>query len=56
MIIPAEVLNELTKMTSYDDTSGKAAQGVLGRRSTFEIRAVELDETFLNQHPKRILF
>lgn len=46
VILPEQVVDELTETASYDDTSGEAAQVVLDRQATFEVRSVELDETF----------
>ena len=46
VVVPEQVVDELTETTSYDDVSGEAAQSVLDRRSAFEVRSVELDETF----------
>ncbi|WP_101297149.1 hypothetical protein [Halegenticoccus soli] len=44
--LPEQVAEELAETASYDDTSGKAAQAVLDRRSAFEVRPVDLDEAF----------
>jgi len=46
VVVPEQVVDELTETASYDDASGRAAQGVLDRQSSFEVRSVELDETF----------
>lgn len=46
VVVPEQVINELVETASYDDASGRAAQAVLDRQSTFEVRPVELDETF----------
>ena len=46
VVVPEQVIDELTETASYDDASGEAAQAVLDRRSAFETRSVELDETF----------
>jgi predicted nucleic acid-binding protein len=46
VVVPEQVVDELTETASYDDASGEAAQAVLDRRSAFEVRSVELDETF----------
>jgi predicted nucleic acid-binding protein len=46
VVVPEQVVAELTETASYDDASGRAAQAVLDRRSAFEVRPVELDETF----------
>jgi len=46
VVVPEQVVDELTETASYDDASGRAAQAVLDRRSSFEVRSVELDETF----------
>ncbi|AEN06194.1 hypothetical protein [Halolamina sp.] len=46
VVVPAPVVAELTETASYDDASGRAAQAVLDRQSAFEVRSVELDETF----------
>jgi predicted nucleic acid-binding protein len=46
VVVPEQVVDELTETASYDDASGEGAQAVLDRRSAFEVRSVELDETF----------
>ena len=46
VVVPEQVLNELVETASYDDASGRAAQAVLDCQSAFEVRSVELDETF----------
>ncbi|MDS0298654.1 hypothetical protein NDI76_07860 [Halogeometricum sp. S1BR25-6] len=46
VVVPKQVVDDLTETASYDDASGEAAQAVLDRRSAFETRSVELDETF----------
>lgn len=46
VVVPEQVVDELTETASYDDASGEAARAVLDRRSSFEVRSVELDETF----------
>jgi predicted nucleic acid-binding protein len=46
LVIPEQVIEELTETAAYDDTSGNAAQAVLDRRSTFAIRHTELDGSF----------
>ena len=46
VVVPGQVVDELTETASYDDASGRTAQAVLDRRSAFEVRSVELDETF----------
>jgi predicted nucleic acid-binding protein len=46
VVVPEQVVDELTETVSCDDASGRAAQAVLDRRSAFEVRSVELDETF----------
>ena len=46
VVVPVQVVDELTETASYDDRSGKGAQAVLDRRSSFEVQSVELDETF----------
>ena len=46
VVVPEQVVDELTETASYDDGSGEAARAVLDRRSGFEMRSVELDETF----------
>lgn len=46
IVLPEHVVDELTDTAAYDDASGEAAQAVLDRQSTFEVRNVELDETF----------
>lgn len=42
VVVPEQVI----EVASYDGTSGEAAQAVLDRRSSFEVRSAELDETF----------
>jgi predicted nucleic acid-binding protein len=46
VVVPAQVVDELTGTASCDDASGEGVQAVLDRRSAFEVRSVELDETF----------
>jgi predicted nucleic acid-binding protein len=46
LLLPEQVLEELAETASYDDASGEAAQAVLDRQNSFEVRPVELDETF----------
>ncbi|QIO24172.1 hypothetical protein [Haloarcula sp. JP-L23] len=46
VILPEQVVDELTETASYDDASGVAAQAVLDRQAAFEVRNVDLDETF----------
>ncbi|MFC6906953.1 hypothetical protein [Halalkalicoccus tibetensis] len=46
VILPKQVIDELTETASYNDTSGKAAQAILDRQAAFDVRSVELDETF----------
>ena len=46
VVVPEQVIDELFETASYDDASGEAAQAVLDRRSAFETRSIELDETF----------
>lgn len=46
LLLPEQVLEELAETASYDDASGVAAQAVLDRKNVFEVRPVELDETF----------
>lgn len=46
VILPEQVVDELTETASYNDTSGKAAQAVLDRQAALDIRSIELDETF----------
>lgn len=46
LVVPEQVVDELTETASYDDVAGGAAQAVLDRRSEFEVRSVRLDETF----------
>jgi predicted nucleic acid-binding protein len=46
VVVPEQVIDELTETASYDDAPGEAAQAVLDRQSAFEVRSVELDETF----------
>ena len=46
LLLPEQVLEELSETASYDDASGEAAQAVLDRKNAFKIQLVELDETF----------
>ncbi|WP_152041293.1 hypothetical protein [Salinigranum salinum] len=46
VVVPAQVVDELTETASSDDGSGEAAEAVLDRRASFEVRSVELDEMF----------
>ena len=46
LLLPEQVLEELSETASYDDASGEAAQAVLDRKNAFKIQIVELDETF----------
>ncbi|KYH24380.1 hypothetical protein HAPAU_33630 [Halalkalicoccus paucihalophilus] len=46
VILPEQVIDELTETASYNDASGEAAQAVLDRQAAFDVRSVELDETF----------
>lgn len=46
LLLPEQVLEELSETASYDDASGEAAQAVLDRKNVFKIQIVELDETF----------
>ena len=46
VLLPEQVFDELTETASYDDASGEAAQAVLDCQNAFEVRLVELDETF----------
>ncbi|UVE52287.1 hypothetical protein KU306_18345 (plasmid) [Haloferax larsenii] len=46
LLLPKQVLEELAEIASYDDASGEAAQVVLDRKNAFDVRPVELDETF----------
>lgn len=46
VILPAQVIDELTETASYDDAAGTAAQAVLDRQAGVDVRSVELDETF----------
>ncbi|WP_082677767.1 hypothetical protein [Haloferax sp. Q22] len=46
LLLPKQVLEELAETASYDDASGEAAQAVLDRKNAFDVRPVELDETF----------
>ncbi|MFC7154711.1 hypothetical protein ACFQPA_04475 [Halomarina halobia] len=46
VVVPEQVVGELTETASYDDASGEGTRAVLDRRSAFEVRSVELDETF----------
>ncbi len=45
VVVPEQVVDELTETASYHDASGEATQAVLDRRSSFETRSIELDET-----------
>jgi predicted nucleic acid-binding protein len=46
LLLPEHVLDELADTASYDDVSGAAARAVLDRQSSFEVRSVDLDESF----------
>ncbi|MFC6991832.1 hypothetical protein ACFQH3_08725 [Haladaptatus sp. GCM10025707] len=46
ILLPEQVIDELTETASYDDPSGEAAQAVLDRQAAFDVRSVDLDETF----------
>jgi predicted nucleic acid-binding protein len=46
VILSEQVIDELTETASYNDASGEAAQAVLDRQAAFNVRSVELDETF----------
>jgi predicted nucleic acid-binding protein len=46
LVVPAQVVTELSETASYDDPSGAAAQAVLDRRPSYKVHEVELDETF----------
>lgn len=46
VILPEQVVDELTETASYDDASGAAAQAVLDRQAAFEVRSIALDEMF----------
>jgi len=46
LLLPEQVDAELRETASYDDTSGRAASKVLDRHEAFEVRSVDLDETF----------
>jgi predicted nucleic acid-binding protein len=46
VVVPEQVVDELTETASYDDASGRAAQAVLDCQSALEVHSVELDETF----------
>jgi predicted nucleic acid-binding protein len=46
LLLPEDVLEEVAETASCDDPSGEAARAVLDRTNAFEVRAVELDETF----------
>ncbi|PSQ27927.1 hypothetical protein BRD03_05075 [Halobacteriales archaeon QS_9_68_17] len=46
VVVPEQVVDELTETASYDDSSSEGARAVLDRRSAFEVRSVELDDTF----------
>lgn len=46
VLLPEQVVDELAETASYDDISGTAARAVQDRRSAFEVRPVDLDETF----------
>jgi predicted nucleic acid-binding protein len=46
VLLPEQVVEESIETASYDDVAGAAAQAILDRRDSFEIHAVELDETF----------
>lgn len=44
--VPERVVSELRNTASYEDPSGNAARAVLDRRSAFDVRVVELDDSF----------
>lgn len=46
LLLPEQVIEELADTASCDDASGRAARAVLDRRTAFEVRSVDLDETF----------
>lgn len=46
VIIPANVIEELEEIASYDDTHARGATTVLDRTVEFETRSVELDAEF----------
>lgn len=46
LLLPEHVDAELEETASYDDASGRAARAVLDRHEAFEVRSIELDETF----------
>lgn len=46
VMVPTQVIDELTETASFDDPSGEAAAAVLDRQSTLASRSVELDATF----------
>ncbi|MFW5940074.1 MAG: hypothetical protein ACOCSD_05490 [Halolamina sp.] len=46
VLLPEQVSTELEETASYDDTAGEAAVAVLARRESFDVRAVDLDESF----------
>ncbi|MFC6732373.1 MULTISPECIES: hypothetical protein [unclassified Haladaptatus] len=46
ILLPEQVIDELTETASYDDPSEEAAQAILDRQAAFDVRSVDLDETF----------
>lgn len=46
VLVPSLVVEELRATAAYDDPSGQGARGVLDRRDRFDVREVDLDESF----------
>lgn len=46
VLIPERVLAELRDTAAFEDASGAAANAVLDRREAFDVRSIDLDETF----------
>lgn len=46
LVLPELVIEELQETAAYDDASGDGASHILDRRGDFDLRSVDLDETF----------
>lgn len=46
VVVPEHVVGELHETAAYEDASAAAAQAVLDRRSSFDVRATDLDDEF----------
>ena len=46
VVLPQRVVTELEETAAYDDVSGRGAASVLDRRTRFDVRSIDLDETF----------